>query len=180
MKMIAAAIVLMFLFSGCLQKSFCEEMQPRVANYFGEEFYAANVMSMDHDSPYGNMLESMDPIAGGERLQGSCSYSFRTKTITFMYIKSGNYANESVQEMKDEMISLPDRYGESRIVEGSGYVYSYYPALGLSPGYNTQMLVMRKDSTLVQVIGSVMLGEGHPEGKMRDFALEVGQKVMNS
>lgn len=177
MKKLILLVFVALMFAGCLEKTFCQEIQPDVAHYFGNEV-AARMVSMDENSPQMQFVKSFPPT-GPEVHIGMCAYNSGKNSVSVIYQNSSNYAWKSVEEMAED---LPDdsRYNTSRVVMGGDYVYSYYEAERRAIGTDStiSMLNLRRGSASIGVVVSTVPGgKNYSEATMRDFALEVSRKL---
>ena len=209
MKTIAVLSVLVLLLAGCTttaKQTFCQDLQPEVNAYFGEDFTIRN-------STTGAALVSAVELVGGSDIE-YCVYQSGGHVIEIVYEKGDNIANMSIGDIKNKVSEMYGNYSsntsievgtnriyfikEAKFVEGDGFVYYYnsretrsktqatsrstYPASeDLFPHYETtsrtDTLDIWRGSTKVSLtVATLEDADLYGEDRMKGFAMLVSEK----
>ena len=167
MKQIIAIIALAFLLAGCTgvtsninNDPFCTQMKSEVDSHFGSGF----------------------SLAGGELAgpgKGSCIYersSGAAFSVVLVHMSSESLGGKSTAEMRAELeeMGIYRLAAEKKMVEGTGYVYSY--SAGAYEGVPAQHVILYKGQTLSQITVLADSDAGfYPESTLLDMAMKVSE-----
>ena len=194
MKWTALSLILL-LFAGCAaQKTVCQELQPEVARYFGEEL-AARTGGMDQNSPQMQFMGAFASAAGVNRTSeggqmGMCVYNSGKNALGVTYGNASRYAQNTTEQITQELngyMRNESSYNntgwdlhEQKVVEGLGYTYYYSSETKHTAvsDADLQTIYLRRGPTEVQITMTTMPnGNRYDENALRDFALVVSRKI---
>ncbi len=185
----------LLILAGCtIQKTACQEFQPDVARYFGEEL-AARTGGIDQNSPQMQMMGAFASAAGANRTGeegqvGMCVYNSGKNTLGVTYENASRYAQNTTEEVAQELGRFMrnqtsyDNTGwelnEQKVVEGLGYAYYYSSEIrhtGVTDA-GVQTIYLRRGPTAVKLtMTTIVNGNEYDENALRDFALVVSRKI---